>query len=364
MKYIDEFRDTGIAAKILKLIEKEAKGLEPVSFMETCGTHTMAVERFGIRKTLPENVRLISGPGCPVCVTPKDYIDKAIALAEIDDIIIFSFGDMLKVPGTNSSLLKERPNGRVKIAYSALDAVEFAGKNKGKRVVFLGIGFETTAPTVAAAIRYAKKERLKNFFVYSGHKIMPPAMMLLAKDKLINIKGFLCPAHVSAVIGTKPYSEISERYNMPCVIAGFEPLDILQSILMLLRQARSKKAKVENQYNRVVKASGNIRALKIIEDVFSIKDSKWRGIGVIRKSGLALSGRYSNFDIEKNIDMPQVKTSIDKGCICGSVLKGVKTPKECRLFSKKCTPLNPQGACMVSSEGACAAYYKYRSGGK
>ena len=359
MKYIDEFRNLDIAVRICGLIKKEALKIEQVNFMEVCGTHTMAVERFGIRRMLPENVRLISGPGCPVCVTPKNYIDKAIALTAIDDIIVFSFGDMLKVPGTESSLLKQKLKGKVGVVYSPLDAVEFAEKNKHKRIVFLGIGFETTVPTIAASIKYAKKKRLKNFFVYSGHKIMPPAMRLLAEDKRVNIKGFLCPAHVSAIIGIKSYLKISRKYNIPCVVSGFEPLDILQSILMLVRQVKSEKAKVENQYSRVVKSSGNVKALRLIDEVFSINDSEWRGIGIIRKSGLILGKRYLGFDAERNINFPKVKTRVDKGCICGSVLKGIKTPFECKLFFKKCTPERPQGACMVSSEGACAAYYKY-----
>lgn len=364
MKYIDEFRDMAVATKISELIQREARGLKMVSFMEVCGTHTMAVERFGIRKTLPDNVRLISGPGCPVCVTPKSYIDKAIAMSDIKDIIVFSFGDMLKVPGTCSSLLKQRSKGKVRIVYSPLDAALFAEKNQDKKIIFLGIGFETTVPTVASSVKYAKKKKLKNFFIYSGHKIMPPAMELLAKDKEVNIKGFLCPAHVSAIIGIKSYGIICEKYNIPCVISGFEPLDILQSILMLVKQVKSKKAKVENQYSRVVKSSGNIMALRLIREVFSINDSDWRGIGVIKNSGLVLSKGYKDFDAERNMDLPDVKTSVDKGCICGSVLKGIKTPPECGLFYKKCTPENPQGACMVSSEGTCAAYYKYSLGQK
>lgn len=360
MKYIDEYRNLNIAARISGLIKEEASGLEEMSFMEVCGTHTMAVERFGIRRMLPENVRLISGPGCPVCVTPKNYIDKAIALASMENIIVFSFGDMLKVPGTSSSLSEQKSKGKVRIVYSAFDAALFAEKNPDKKIVFLGIGFETTVPTVAATLKYAKKKKLKNFFVYSGHKVMPPAMKLLAKDKLVNIKGFLCPAHVSAIIGMKPYAGISEEYNMPCVIAGFEPLDILHSVLMLIRQVKAKTAKVENQYNRVVKFSGNIKALRLMDHVFSVNDSGWRGIGVIKNSGLILNKAYRDFDAEKNIDLPDVKTREDKRCICGSVLKGIKTPLDCALFSKKCTPENPYGACMVSSEGACAAYYRYR----
>ncbi len=359
MKYVDEFRNLKIAEKLYRLINEEAEGLRQVNFMEVCGTHTMAVERFGIRQMLPENMRLISGPGCPVCVTPKNYIDRAIALTSLENVIVFSFGDMLKVPGTNTSLFKQKSKGRVRIVYSAFDAVLFAEKNKDKRIVFLGIGFETTAPTVAASVKYAKVKKLKNFFVFSGHKVMPPAMKILAKDKLVNIKGFLCPAHVSAIIGMKSYAKICEEYKIPCVIAGFEPLDILHSVLMLIRQVKRKKAKVENQYNRVVKFSGNTKALRLMDEVFSVNDSDWRGIGVIKNSGLILSKGYRDFDAEKNIDFPEVKTSVDKGCICGSVLKGIKTPLDCALFYKKCTPENPYGACMVSSEGACAAYYKY-----
>jgi len=359
VKYIDEFRNIKIGHRIAALISKEAKDLEPVNFMEVCGTHTMAVERFGIRKLLPMNINLISGPGCPVCVTPKYYIDKAIALSNFDDVVVVTFGDMLKVPGSHSSLREKRQYDRVRVVYSALDAIDIAEKNPDKRIIFLGIGFETTAPTVAATLKYAKKKRLKNFFVYSGHKVMPPAMKLLASDRRINIKGFLCPAHVSAIIGTKPYDDIARRYGIPCVIAGFEPLDILQSILMLVKQVKSKRAKVENQYQRVVKSPGNKKAISMIYEVFSARDSEWRGIGVIPGSGLGLNRMYSDFDAERAISLPEVKSAPDKGCICGDVLKGIKTPLDCRLFSRTCNPENPYGACMVSSEGTCAAYYKY-----
>ena len=360
MKYIDEFRNVKIGSKIARLISKEAKGLRPVNIMEVCGTHTMAVERFGIRRLLPQNINLISGPGCPVCVTPKYYIDRAIALSRLKDIIIVTFGDMLKVPGSYSSLGQERQKGKVMVVYSSLDAVDTAEKNPDKRVIFLGIGFETTVPTVAASLKHAKNRALRNFFVYSGHKVMPPAMRLLARDEQINIKGFLCPAHVSAIIGIVPYNDIVRRYGIACVISGFEPLDILQSILMLVRQIKSKRIKVENQYMRVVKDSGNSKALRLIYEVFSIRDSEWRGIGNIPDSGLGLNRGYSRFDAEKVITLPRVSTESDKGCMCGDVLKGIKTPIDCKLFSKKCNPENPYGACMVSSEGTCAAYYRYR----
>ena len=361
MKYIDEFRNNKIAAKISKAIFNRAMGSRRVNFMEVCGTHTMSICKFGIRKMLPENINLVSGPGCPVCVTPKSYIDKAIAFSGLPEAIVATFGDMMRVPGSYSSLEKERSKGRlVKVVYSALDAVDIAEKNPRKKVILLGIGFETTSPTVAASLIYAKEKKLRNFFVYSGHKIILPAMKALVEDRRVNIDGFLCPAHVSTIIGTLPYNVIAERYNIPCVIAGFEALDVLQGILMLVEQIKSKKKKVENQYKRVVKKSGNKKALNLIDKVFSIKNSEWRGIGEFPKSGLAISRRYSMFDAENAFLLPTIKTRPDTGCICGSVLKGIKIPLDCKLFAKKCTPQNPRGACMVSSEGTCAAYYRYR----
>lgn len=360
MKYIDEFRDDAIARDISRAIVREAEGLERINIMEVCGTHTMSICKFGIRSMLPENINLISGPGCPVCVSPKSYIDKAIAFCSLPDTIVATFGDMMKVPGSCSSLSHEKACGRpVKIVYSCLDAVDMAEKHPDKKVVFLGIGFETTAPTIAASLVYAKKKKIRNFFVYTGHKIIPPAMKALAGDRRVNIGGFLCPAHVSAIIGMAPYEIISRKYKIPCVIAGFEPIDILQGILMILRQIKRGKAKVENQYRRVVRQSGNKKAINLMQEVFYIKDSEWRGMGVLPKSGLALNKKYRAFDAEKAFRLSAVTTRPDKGCICGSVLKGIKTPFDCRLFSKKCTPENPVGACMVSSEGTCAAYYRY-----
>lgn len=361
MKYIDEFRNIKIARDLAHVISGEAKGMRNIKLMEVCGTHTMSVERFGIRGMLPENISLISGPGCPVCVTPKAYVDRAIAFTRLKNIIVASFGDMVKVPGSGTTLMDEHSYGNVRVIYSPLDAVDIARKNRDKKIVFLGIGFETTAPTVAASLEYAKKLKLRNFFVYSGHKIMPPAMTALAKDPHLNIDGFLCPAHVSAIIGTMPYETISKKYKIPCVVAGFEPIDILQGIFMLIRQVKKGKAEVENQYNRVVKKSGNKKALSLIQEVFSIVDSEWRGIGVIPKSGLNIHKRYEQLDAEKNFNMPKIAPVPDnKDCICGNVLKGIHTPLECKLFKKVCRPENPQGACMVSSEGTCAAYFKHR----
>jgi hydrogenase expression/formation protein HypD len=361
MKYIDEFRDNRITHSISKAVFRESKGLERLNIMEVCGTHTMAICNFGIKEILPGNIGLISGPGCPVCVTPKYYIDKAIAISRMQGVILTTFGDMMRVPGSGSSLNEERAAGRqIRVVYSVLDAVEIARKNRDKKIVFLGIGFETTAPTVAAGLISAKKERLKNFFILSGHKVMLPAMEALVKDRDVKIDGFLCPAHVSTIIGTGPYSIIADKYNIPCVIAGFEPVDILQGVFMLVKQIKSGKAKVENQYKRVAKNRGNKKAMALMREVFAIKDSEWRGIGVIKNSGLYLNKQYSGFDAEASFVLPKLKTRPDPGCICGSVLKGIKTPIECRLFGNKCTPENPQGACMVSSEGACAAYYRYK----
>jgi len=320
----------------------------------------MSICKFGIRRLLPDNIDLISGPGCPVCVTSKTYIDKAIEFCKFSDAIVVSFGDMLKVPGSYSSLREEKAKqGRVKIVYSALDALDIAEKNPDKNIIFLGIGFETTTPTVAAALLRAKKKGIGNFFVYSAHKVILPAMVSLAEDRRIDIDGFICPAHVSAIIGVRPYEIITRNYKIPCVIVGFEPLDILQGILMIIEQINSGNQKVENQYQRVVKNSGNKKALSLMRKVFVAEDSEWRGLGIIPKSGLSLSEGYSRFSPDNVYSLPKINTASDKGCICGSILKGIKKPSDCRLFGKRCTPERPAGACMVSSEGTCAAHYRY-----
>ena len=357
MKYIDEFRNRKLAGKLAEEIRKAAGDGRRYGFMEVCGTHTMSIFRFGIRALLPENIRLISGPGCPVCVTPDAFIDKAVKLANIKGVTVATFGDMMKVPGTGSSLMEEKAKGRdIRVVYSTTDALDLA-KNKPKRnVVFLGVGFETTAPTVAASIVAAKKERIKNYFVLSAHKTMPNALAALASEGDLRIDGFILPAHVSAVIGTKPYNFLAASYNKRCVVAGFEPIDILQGILMLLKQTRPR---VEIQYSRIVRAGGNKRALAVMEEVFEEADSVWRGIGEIKKSGLAIRKHYSAFDAGNIFDLRVPKRKEHKGCMCGAVLKGVKTPPDCALFKKTCTPENPVGPCMVSSEGACNTYYRY-----
>lgn len=357
MKYIDEFRDRRLIAKVAGEIRKAADPRRSYSFMEVCGTHTMAIFRFGLRALLPRNIRLISGPGCPVCVTPNDYLDTAIALARTGGVTIATFGDMMRVPGSRSSLELERSRGAsIKAVYSTLDAIEIARRHPESQVVFLGIGFETTAPTVAASIIAAKRQGIRNYSVLCGHKTMPEVMEALLKDGDVAVDGFLLPGHVSVVIGTRPYAFLARRYGKRCVVSGFEPLDIMQSILMLLRQA---KPNVEIQYSRLIGKGGNARARRIMGWVFEKASSDWRGIGRVKDSALAIRREFSAFDAAKRFRIRIPKAVEPRGCICGAVLKGVKTPPECGLFGRVCTPAHPVGSCMVSAEGTCAAYYTY-----
>jgi len=357
LKYIDEYRNKEIAQNILGQIKSISQ--KKINLMEVCGTHTVAIFRNGIRKMLPQNINLISGPGCPVCVTPIQYIDEIIAFSRKDNFIITTFGDMIRVPGSTSTLEKEKANGSdIRIVYSTLDALKIAYDNPSKNVVFMGVGFETTSPTIASAILKAKEEKINNFSVLCVAKIMPPAMKSLLDAEEINIDGFICPGHVSAIIGSKPYSFIASQYNIPCVISGFEPLDILQTIFMLVKQIEKNKAKVEIQYKRIVKPEGNKIALEKINRVFKIVDSEWRGMGKIPLSGLEIRDKYEQFNARKfSISVERPKEI--SGCRCGEVLRGIIIPPECPLFGKICTPEDPKGACMVSSEGTCAAYYKY-----
>jgi len=361
VKYIDEYRDKKLIKTLADGIYKAAADSE-YTFMEVCGTHTMAIARFGLRSLLPPNVKLLSGPGCPVCVTPVSYVDKAIAYSGFKDVIIATFGDMVNVPGSQFSLGRARSeNGNVKIVYSVLDALKLAVRHPDKKIVFLGVGFETTAPTIAAAIKEAKKEKVENFFVLCGHKVMPPALKTLISDKDVNLDGLILPAHVSAIIGSRPYGFISKTYKVPCVIAGFEPLDIMQGIYMLIKQSVKKKPEIEIQYDRVVKPAGNRLAQHLLKEVFKTVDSEWRGIGIIPSSGLAIRKDFRKFDSEENFKIkPPEKPRDRKDCICGDVLKGKNIPTDCRLFGKGCTPERPVGPCMVSSEGACSAYFIYK----
>lgn len=357
MKYIDEYRDKELVKRIKDKIFEISK--TPVSFMEVCGGHTMAIQKFGIPSLLPETVKLISGPGCPVCVSSKQFIDQSVAYARLEDTIITTFGDLIRVPGSTSGLDKEKAAGNdIRIVYSILDAIKIAEENPDKKVVFLGIGFETTAPGTAMGIFNAYQKKLKNFFVYSSHKIMPPAMTALIDDG-VKLSGYMAPGHVSTITGVDIYNDIAEKYKLPVVVAGFEPTDILQSIYMLVKQVETNQPSVEIQYKRAVKHDGNQKALDIMNEVFELRDDWWRGFGIIPQSGLCISEKYEKYDAEKMITVDVEETTDDKGCICGEILKGLKSPKDCNLFGKACNPINPVGACMVSSEGACAAFYRY-----
>ncbi|MDD4980505.1 MAG: hydrogenase formation protein HypD [Candidatus Omnitrophica bacterium] len=363
MRYVDEFRDIGLINKISQRINS-IMPRQNINIMEVCGTHTQNFFRFGLDKLLPDNLKLISGPGCPVCVSPQEYIDRAIQLAQDKDNLILTFGDMLRVPGTKSSLEKERAkNGNVRIVYSALDSLTVARQSPLKKVIFLAVGFETTAPTIALSLLSAKKQNLKNLFFLSSLKLIPPAMDYLARDKRLKLSGFLCPGHVSCIIGTQAYEFILKKYKIGCCITGFEPLDILEGIYFLIQQFLRHKPCLKNQYTRAVSPQGNPAAKKVISRVFKVSSASWRGLGKIPDSGLKIKDEFSLFDAEKNFSFnDQRPTTNDQRpkCRCGDVLKGLISPQVCPLFSKACCPEHPIGPCMVSNEGACSAYYKYR----
>jgi hydrogenase expression/formation protein HypD len=362
MRYIDEFRNKNLLKEVLNKT-KEILPEDLVNIMEVCGTHTQSFCRFGLDKLLPSNLRLIAGPGCPVCVSSQGYIDSAIKLAGHKDVIILTFGDMLRIPGTHSTLEKQRARfGNVRVVYSALDSLNVARLNPDKQVVFLAVGFETTAPTIALSIISAGKQNLRNLFFFSSLKLIPPAMDYLVRDKRLNLSGFLCPGHVSAIIGTMPYEFIPKRYAIPCCITGFEPLDILEGIYLIVQQIVKKKPGVANQYVRVVTKKGNLKAQKIIKRVFKISDAYWRGLGRIPRSGLKINDEFSRFDIEKVFSVTDKEPRISdkhKICRCADILKGLISPLDCPLFLRVCSPDNPVGPCMVSTEGACNAYYRY-----
>jgi hydrogenase expression/formation protein HypD len=336
----------------------------PVRIMEVCGTHTMTAFRSGLRALLPENLSLLAGPGCPVCVTPVGFIDHAIALARLDNITVATFGDLLRVPGSESSLERERAQGaKIKTVYSPRDALEEAEQNPERQVVFLGVGFETTAPTVAWTIKKAAADKRANFSVLGAHKTMPRAMAALLQGGQVRIDGFLCPGHVSAIIGSRPYEFICRDHGLPCVVAGFEAGDMLAAIAMLLRQLAERRAAVEIQYTRGVSATGNAPAQALLQEVFEACPSEWRGLGEIPQSGLRLRPAFREHAAAwrwPGLRLP--RPAEPAGCLCGAVLRGARQPPECPLFRTRCTPETPVGACMVSSEGACAAYFRYTAG--
>lgn len=357
MKYIDEFRNKDIVQYFAGQIKNIST--RPIRIMEVCGGHTMSIQKFGLPYLLPDNVELVSGPGCPVCVTSREYIDRAVAYSRLDDVIITTYGDLIRVPGSTSTLEKEKASGAdVRIVYSILDAMLIAKKNRRKKVVFLGIGFETTAPSSAAGILKSRTAGLKNFFVYSAHKVMPPAMEALI-DEGVNIDGYIGPGHVSTITGDGIYMDIPKKYHMGVVISGFEPVDLMQSIHMLVQQIENNDPKVEIQYTRVVKPEGNVVAQQMLEEVFEPRDDWWRGLGILKDSGLKINKKYEMHDAEKMIEVEVEPTIEPKGCICGLILRGEKKPRDCGLFGNICTPSDPVGACMVSSEGSCQAYYLY-----
>lgn len=359
MRYVDEFRDSGAAAGILAAL-RAVPLPGPTTFMEVCGSHTMAISRFGIRSLLPDTVRLVSGPGCPVCVTPLRHIDHALALSRLPLVTITTFGDLIRVPGSDASLERERAAGAdVRVVYSTLDALAMARKEPERQFVFLGVGFETTAPTVAAALLQADEEGLENFSVLSDHKVMPPPMRALMEAPQVEVRGFICPGHVSTVIGSDAYRFLGEEFGASCVVAGFESLDILRALLMLARQVAEGRAEVENAYGRAVTSGGNPAAKSLLERVFQPCDATWRGFGVIPSSGLRIRPRFGHLDAARRFEVHVPEGSDDPSCRCPDVLRGVVPPPQCPLFARACTPENPRGACMVSSEGTCAAYYRY-----
>jgi hydrogenase expression/formation protein HypD len=360
MKHLDPYRLPDRLRALTASLREIPLPQREIALMEVCGTHTMNIHRHGIRNVLPDRVRLISGPGCPVCVTPRRGIDTAIAYTRDPDVIVATFGDMMRVPGSTSSLADERAKGAdIRVVYSALDALEIAKNNPDKTVVFLGIGFETTVPGSAQTILVAEREKIGNFNILALGKMIPPAMELLVDDPRLNIQGFLAAAHVSTIIGMKPYEPIAAK-GVPVVIAGFEPADILAGISALLKQVSEGRSQVENEYSRVARPDGNPRAIEILNEVFEIADSEWHGLGRIPSSGLKIRERYARFDAEKEHPVEVEPTRIETGCRCGEVLMGLIEPPECPLFGIVCTPSTPEGSCMVSSEGTCAAFYKYR----
>ena len=360
MKFVDEYRDPVAARRLVARITDLAAD-EHYKFMEVCGGHTHTIYRHGIEHVLPESVELVHGPGCPVCVIPMGRVDDAIAIAETPGVIFTSFGDMMRVPGSHGNLLTAKARGAdVRFVYSPLDALQIAVENPDRSVVFFAVGFETTAPSTAITLLHARSKGVMNFHVFSNHVTIVPPIKAILESPDLRLDGFLGPGHVSTVVGNRPYRFVPEKYGKPLVTAGFEPLDILQAIVMLLMQIRQGRCEVENQYARVVRDEGNPRALKILAEVFELRPHfEWRGLGFISQSALRLRPEFADWDAELRYQVPGVRVADPKACQCGEVLKGVIKPWECKVFGTACTPETPIGTCMVSSEGACAAYYNF-----
>ncbi len=361
MKFVDEYRDPE-AAKILLAEIAALSGDQPDrKFMEVCGGHTHAIYRHGIEALLPESIELVHGPGCPVCVIPMGRVDDAIAIASTDGVTMCCFGDMLRVPGGTSTLLDAKARGAdVRVVYSPLDALALAEREPERSVVFLAVGFETTAPSTAATLLQARERSVANFSVFSNHVTIVPPLKAILDSPGLDLDGFVGPGHVSTVIGTRPYQFVASRYGKPIVAAGFEPVDILQAVSMLLRQLAEGRCEVENQYRRVVPDGGNRKALELLQQVFVVRPHfEWRGLGFIAQSALGLAPDFAEWDAELRYEVPGVRVADPKACQCGEVLKGALRPWECKVFGTACTPETPIGTCMVSSEGACAAYYNY-----
>ncbi|WP_017656017.1 hydrogenase formation protein HypD [Fortiea contorta] len=362
MKYVDEFREPEKVEALRREIAKLCNQLtKPIKIMEVCGGHTHSIFKYGIEEILPDSLELVHGPGCPVCVMPKGRLDDAIAISLNHNVILATFGDAMRVPGAKISLLQAKAQGAdIRMVYSPVDSLQIAKDNPDKQVVFFAIGFETTAPSTAFTVLQADAEKIPNFSMFSNHVLVIPALQTLLTNPDLQLDGFIGPGHVSMIIGTDPYQFISQQYHKPIVVTGFEPLDIFQSIWMLLKQLVENRCQVENQYNRLVQPQGNTIALQAINKVFAVRDNfDWRGLGEIPHSGLKIRPEYAQFDAELKFNLPNQKIPDHKACKCGQILQGILKPWECKVFGTACTPETPIGSCMVSSEGACAAYYKY-----
>lgn len=359
MKFIDEYRQGDIAKRLAEEIAKMTD--KPLKIMEVCGGHTHTIFKYGIEDLLPPNITMIHGPGCPVCVLPIGRVDDALSIAERDDVIFTTYGDAMRVPGSKTSLLDAKASGAdVRMVYSPLDALKMAKMNPEKQIVFLALGFETTSPSTALTILQAAKDDVKNFSIFCNHITIVPALKALLDSPDLQLDGFLGPGHVSTVIGTRVYEFVNTEYGKPLVVSGFEPLDILQSVYMIVKQIKENRVEIENQYGRVVERNGNRKALEALFEVFELRDYfEWRGLGSIAHSGMKLNSKYARFDAELKYSVPGHRIADPKACQCGEILKGVKKPWECKVFGTACTPETPIGSCMVSSEGACAAYYNF-----